>query len=72
MKDEEDIIGMCNAYEQGYGHGYQLRTLPNPYELEDDFKAAWDYGYLRGRSKRIDHDTERDNYNLNSKKPLIS
>ena len=50
-----DILGICNAYEQGYGHGYGRRGLPNPYKTGTDEWQAWDYGYSEGARKKNEH-----------------
>jgi len=53
-----DVIGICIAYEQGYGQGYDKRNLKNPYGEGKETWIAWDYGYSEGNRKRIDDDNE--------------
>ncbi len=53
---KELVIGVCNAYEQAYGQGYDKRSLSNPYTRLSDEWEAWDYGYSEGNRKRITHD----------------
>jgi len=56
---EYDVIGICTAYEQGYGHGYDQRNLQNPYREKSETWMAWDYGYGEGNRKRIDDDLRK-------------
>ena len=53
-----DILGICNAYESGYGHGYDQRNLGNPYSKLSDEWEAYDYGYNEGNRKKMDNDSE--------------
>lgn len=61
---DDEILGICVAYEQGYGHGLENRTeLSNPYSLcsralslqryafRRRRKMAWDYGFSEGQNK---------------------
>ena len=49
---DDEILGICVAYEQGYGHGLENRTeLNNPYSLSAQQRAAWDYGFSEGQNK---------------------
>lgn len=45
------IQSICDAYEQGFGHGYQRRDLSNPYRKTSKEEAAWAYGYQTGKIK---------------------
>lgn len=54
---KQKILAICTAYEQGYGHGYDVRGLPNPYKKASDEWEAWDYGYSEGNRVRVQHDT---------------
>lgn len=47
------VLGICNAYEQGYGHGYDQRNLNNPYCQDSDEWQAWEYGYSEGARKLL-------------------
>ncbi len=58
MIDAEDVIGICIAYEQGYGQGYAQRKLPNPYKQGSDTWVAWDYGYSEGNRNKINYKIE--------------
>lgn len=51
-----EVLGICTAYEQGYGHGQDSRGLPNPYKAETDEWEAWDYGYSEGNRKALAND----------------
>ncbi len=53
------VLEICTAYEQGYGHGYDQRGLPNPYRDKSLTQDAWDYGYSEGNRKRIDHELNK-------------
>jgi len=44
----DDVIDICFAYEQGYGHGKQDRKLKNPHKENSSMSIAWDYGYEQG------------------------
>jgi hypothetical protein len=48
---KHEILAICTAYEQGYGHGYDCRSLKNPYKKDSDEWQAWDYGYNEGNRK---------------------
>lgn len=49
---DSQTLGICVAYEQGYGHGLENRTeLSNPYSLCSKIKMAWDYGFSEGQNK---------------------
>lgn len=45
-----EVKSICIAYEQGFGHGLDNRSLPNPYNSEH-LQEAWDYGYHTGNFK---------------------
>ena len=62
MKDYDlmidyNTLAICEAYEQGYGHGYQNRSeLRNPYPSVSTYQAeqcrmAWEYGFSVGEAK---------------------
>ena len=53
------VIEICTAYEQGYGHGYDMRDLSNPY-AEGNGKEAWEYGYSEGMRSRQSDDRTRE------------
>jgi len=44
---------ICNAYESGYGHGYDDRKMNNPHEGGTIQWKAWNYGYISGNKKQI-------------------
>lgn len=43
------LIGICTAYEQGFGHGLEGREIENPYRSGTEQEWAWDYGYKCGK-----------------------
>ncbi|WP_428383657.1 hypothetical protein [Nevskia ramosa] len=47
-RDRWDVLGICNAYESGVGHGKQRRTLKNPYSEGSDCWNAYAYGVSEG------------------------
>lgn len=49
---ETDIMGICFAYEQGFGKGLDNRDVKNPYCEGGDGWKAWQYGYTTGFDKR--------------------
>ena len=67
MKLNYDIIGICIAYEQGYGHGYDQRNMPNPYTEKSETWMAYDYGYSEGNRKKISDDLKTPNAVLSGK-----
>ena len=46
---DTDVLGICNAYESGYGHWKD--DLPNPYRKGSNEHAAYEYGKELGGSK---------------------
>lgn len=52
----DNVFSICNAYESGYGHGYDKRGLPNPWETGSDEYLAWGYGYDTASRKRDLHE----------------
>jgi len=44
----DDVIDICFAYEQGYGHGKQNRKLKNPHKENSSVSIAWNHGYVCG------------------------
>ncbi|MCP3703175.1 MAG: hypothetical protein GY954_09635 [Alteromonas sp.] len=55
---KHEVLAICTAYEQGYGHGYDQRGLPNPYGKKTDEWEAWDYGYSEGNRTLLDHNAK--------------
>ena len=52
-KKQRDVLGICNAYEDGMGHGLENRTeLKNPYTKDSDEYVAWAWGFQLGQSRR--------------------
>jgi hypothetical protein len=49
---KHEVLAICTAYEQGYGHGYEQRSLSNPYAISSDERDAWDHGYNEGARAR--------------------
>jgi len=56
MEPSDLVLGICNAYESGYGHGYDQRNLTNPYCHGSYDWQGWEYGYSEGNRKRQRHD----------------
>ena len=52
---KHNVLAICTAYEQGYGHGLERRNLGNPYKKDSDEWQAWDYGYSEGNRRNIAH-----------------
>jgi hypothetical protein len=52
---DDETLGICVAYEQGYGHGLQNRTeLTNPYcKNAGPSFMAWNYGFQEGQNKHF-------------------
>ncbi|MCP4460926.1 MAG: hypothetical protein GY816_23340 [Cytophagales bacterium] len=46
---EDQLLGICTAYESGYGHGLDSRDLPNPYPKNTSDHWAYGHGYSEGR-----------------------
>ena len=55
-----DIRAICNAYESGYGDGYDRKDRENPMELYSDESKGWNYGYSQGENKRRRHDAKSE------------
>ena len=55
---KEEVFYICNAYESGYGHGWDSRGLPNPYKKDSDEWQAWQYGYEEAERKRERKESE--------------
>jgi hypothetical protein len=64
MRDIEEIWMICNAYESGYGHGYDRRGLTNPYKGGTDQRKGWDYGFSEGEKKRMRHEENKRAKNM--------
>ena len=58
--DEFRIVSICNAYESGYGDGWDSRKHTNPWKEKSAEWFAWDYGYSEGKRKSIEN-TEVEN-----------
>jgi hypothetical protein len=56
---KHEILAICTAYEQGYGHGYERRNLTNPYKKDSDEWHAWDHGYSEGNRKWVAHSMQK-------------
>lgn len=51
--DIDDLQASCDAYEQGFGKGYNLTPdLTNPHLENTPEHGAWYYGCTRGQAKR--------------------
>ena len=63
MKTKEeifyDVIDICLAYEQGYGHGEQNSKLQNPYKENSPMFFAWNHGHTEGKISRYRRKPER-------------
>lgn len=46
------VMGICTAYESGFGQGLQGRATPNPYQPLTQQFAAWEYGHWSGTKKK--------------------
>jgi hypothetical protein len=49
-----EVFEICNAYESGFGHGYQLDNLINPFKKDSKLYEAYDIGYKEGEERRKD------------------
>ena len=47
------VFEICNAYETGYGHGYQQDGKNRDYS-DSDLNKAYKYGYDIGFDKRVE------------------
>ena len=54
LNNTDEVIAICNAYEQGFGQGHDRRHLKNPYVWDSDEYDAWNYGHDEGERKRIE------------------
>ena len=58
MKDKYKLVSdevievICNAYESGFGNGYDVRDMVNPYSKECNGYRAWDNGYNEGTNRK--------------------
>jgi len=50
----DEVLGICIAYEQGYGKGVEMSKHPNVYEPFSDTWWAWDYGFSEGSRKAVE------------------
>jgi len=47
------VFVICNAYESGYGHGYEHDKLCNPFDKNTDEHEAYNIGYHTALCKRL-------------------
>ena len=45
------LLAICTAYEQGFGHGLEGRSLTNPCGKIGNLSDAWAYGFEEGGRK---------------------
>lgn len=48
------VFSICDAYEAGYGKGYDSSLDDNPYAAEMNEYYAWDIGYRAGVDARAE------------------
>lgn len=47
------IFEICNAYESGYGHGYQHDGKQGDFFSDPDLNEAYNIGYAAGLEQRM-------------------
>ena len=50
---KEQVLAICNAYEDGYETGSK-RSPPIKYDPDIDVQDAWAYGYSEGYRHAVD------------------
>lgn len=54
------VFMICNAYESGYGHGFNADGKDGSYYSDPDLNEAYKYGYEQGLENRKEmEETER-------------
>ena len=53
------VYQICDAYESGYGKGYNFDNGVNPYSA-DELREAYDIGYKKGEENRKEFETKNN------------
>jgi hypothetical protein len=61
-----EVFEICNAYESGFGHGYQMDNLINPFKPDSKLYEAYDIGYQEGEERKKEDlkDKQEDNISI--------